>query len=62
VLDCSQRRNWRKRLRSHGTASIDTLAIFALNLFGGWRALGWIAAIVLACINDTKRAQHGGGA
>jgi hypothetical protein len=25
------------------------LAIFALNLFAGWTAIGWVVAIVWAC-------------
>jgi len=30
------------------------LAIFLLNLVLGWTVLGWIAALVWACVNDTE--------
>jgi hypothetical protein len=34
----------------------NTLAIVVLNVFLGWTGLGWIAALVWACTNDTQRA------
>lgn len=29
-------------------------AIFMLNLFLGWTALGWVGALIWACIPDNK--------
>jgi Superinfection immunity protein len=32
----------------------QTLAILCANLFLGWPFLGWVAALVWACMNTTK--------
>jgi hypothetical protein len=34
----------------------QTLAIFVLNLLTGWTALGWIVALVWACMAIERRA------
>ena len=36
--------------RQHG----NRLAIFMLNIFGGWTIAGWIVALVWACTNNGK--------
>jgi threonine/homoserine/homoserine lactone efflux protein len=37
------------------------LAIFALTLFAGWTAIGWIVAIVWACTDNVReRPQRSG--
>jgi ABC-type transport system involved in cytochrome c biogenesis permease component len=36
------------------------LAIFVLNLFLGWTALGWILALVWACTGDVHRKEFPG--
>lgn len=32
-----------------------TMAITMLNLFLGWTFIGWVAALVWACMNDVKQ-------
>jgi Superinfection immunity protein len=34
-----------------------TLAIFILNLFLGWSGLGWVAALVWACMPVTRTRE-----
>jgi Superinfection immunity protein len=34
----------------------DSTAIFLLNLFLGWTLVGWVVALVWACMEDTKPA------
>ena len=39
----------------------QTLAIGVLNLFTGWTAIGWIAALVWACTNPAAAVVLQGG-
>lgn len=36
----------------------QTNAIFALNLFLGWTLLGWVIALVWACMNENNKCSE----
>jgi hypothetical protein len=42
------------KIRNHP----NTLAIFVLNLFLGWTFVGWVAALVWACITPVPHFAH----
>jgi len=39
----------------------QTLAIGVLNLFAGWTFIGWLGALVWACIRPAPRDDSNGG-
>jgi hypothetical protein len=42
---------------AHARRHRQTLAIFCLNLFLGWTLLGWVIALVWACLKEKSHAR-----